>query len=77
MFLMWINLFTQWNLRRKYVSSLRAIQGLSGAISQQNRNAIHDRIKPPTALASYARCFKLQGLVADGADNPAQILFRQ
>jgi hypothetical protein len=49
---------------------------LKGAISQQNGNAIHNRIAPPTALAPYDRCFKLQGLVADRADDAAQILFR-
>ena len=46
-------------------------------INQQNGNAIHNRIAPPTALAPYDRCFKLQGLVADGADDAAQIFFRQ
>jgi hypothetical protein len=50
---------------------------LKGAISQQNGNAIDNRITLPAALAPYGRCFKLQGLVADRADDPAQMLFRQ
>jgi hypothetical protein len=49
-------------------------KGLNGAISQQNGNAIHDGVAPPTALAPYRRRLKLQGLVAHGADDPAQIL---
>jgi hypothetical protein len=50
---------------------------LNGAISQQNGNAIDNRIAPPAALAPYGRFFKLQGLMADWTDDAAQILFRQ
>ncbi len=50
---------------------------MSGAVSQQNGNAVDDWIAPPAAFASHARCLKLQCLVADRADNPPEILLRQ
>jgi hypothetical protein len=76
MFLMWIDLFTLMNLSRNNVLKISSYE-LKGAISQQNGNAIHNGITLPAALAPYGRFFKLQGLVADRADDPAQILFRQ
>jgi hypothetical protein len=48
--------------------------GLNNTISQQNGNSIDDGITPPAALAAYDRSLKFQGLVADRANNPAQIL---
>jgi hypothetical protein len=64
-------------LRSNNVGIFYANYGLKDAISQQNGNAIHNRITPPAALAQDGRFLKSQGLVADGADDPAQILFRQ
>jgi hypothetical protein len=50
---------------------------LNGAISQQNGNAIDNRVALPAALAPYDRFLKLQGLMAVWTDDAAQILFRQ
>jgi hypothetical protein len=75
MFLMWINSFTL----RVYTETRCELSSyeLNGAIGQQNGNAIDNRITLPAALAPYGLFFKLQGLVADRADDPAQMLFRQ
>jgi methylenetetrahydrofolate dehydrogenase (NADP+) / methenyltetrahydrofolate cyclohydrolase len=77
MFLVRINSFRLWNLRKNNVSSFARICGLSGAIGQQDGNSIHDRVTPSAPLALYDHPFKLQGLVADGADDPAQVFCRQ
>jgi methylenetetrahydrofolate dehydrogenase (NADP+) / methenyltetrahydrofolate cyclohydrolase len=52
-------------------------QELNGAIGEQNGNAIDNRITLAAALAPHGRFFKLQGLVADRADDPEQIFCRQ
>jgi len=52
-------------------------QELNGAIGEQNGNSIDNRITLAAALAPHGRFFKLQRLVADGADDQAQILRRQ
>jgi methylenetetrahydrofolate dehydrogenase (NADP+)/methenyltetrahydrofolate cyclohydrolase len=49
----------------------------SGAFRQQNGDSIDDGIAPSAALASYRIALKLQGLVADGTDEPAQVLHHQ
>ena len=76
-FLVRINSFPLQNLLRKNVSNFTHIERLNGAISQQNGNAIDDRITLPAALTSYHCRLNLQGLVTDRADEPAQILCRQ
>jgi hypothetical protein len=55
----------------------QASEGLNRAIGQQNGNAIHDGITLSASPAPYRRRLKLQGLAADGADDPAQILCGQ
>jgi hypothetical protein len=73
-FLFRINLLTLKNLCRDSVSNFTGGYGLNNTISQQNWNSIDDGITPPAALTAYDRSLKFQGLVADGANNPAQIL---
>ena len=51
--------------------------GLDGAVCQQNWNSIDDGIAAATSLASNDSCLKLKGLMADGADDPAQVLVLQ
>jgi methylenetetrahydrofolate dehydrogenase (NADP+)/methenyltetrahydrofolate cyclohydrolase len=51
--------------------------GLSRAVCQQDRDPIDDRIAPVAALALYGSQFKLQRLMADRADDPTQVLYRQ
>jgi hypothetical protein len=53
--------------------SLRIWQ-LNCAVSQENGNSIDDGIAATAALALYGSCFKLQPLMASGADDPAQVL---
>ena len=73
-FLVRINSFTLKNLRRTDRSSFTQSKGLNGAIRQQNQNAINDGITLSASLAPYRSGLKLQGLAADRADDPAQIL---
>jgi hypothetical protein len=52
--------------------SLRIWQ-LNCAVSQENGNSIDDGIAAATALAMDASSISPQVLMADGADNPAQL----
>jgi hypothetical protein len=51
--------------------------GLERAICKKDGDAIDDGIASATALALYGFSFKPQGLTADWADDPSQVLDRQ
>jgi hypothetical protein len=73
MILMRINLFPLKNYAETACRILLDLMSYN-TVSQQNGDSIDDGIAPPAALAAQDRSLKFQGLVADGANNPAQIL---
>src|SRR5271168_3588120 len=79
---LWIRLLenSTYVVRRKFQGRSRPSHRpnvLNGAVCQQHGNAVNDGIVAPAALTPYGGRLKQQWLMADGADEPAQLLCRQ